>query len=670
MWPLFALGVVSVTLFLYIPGFILLRSTRLSSFNQLLCAPVASLLLLIAISVALSIAGVACAWHVVVGLSFVIALLTFLLHSMLVRKRLGRAPHRALNSINKKQLMQLALYLAVSLCVGIYFYVRTLDSPMSIYQENDCFFHLNLIRQHVESQTYYSLSMGSYPQAWHCIAGLAADLLGGHVTIAANVVNFVFSIVIFPLGMLSFLCSIFPNDTRTVTCGSLVTLAFTAFPWGFFVFGPLYPNMAGYSMLPIAMQIFTHFLEWTPLGINRIKRLVGFIFACIALAALHPSAVFVGITILSPYCVYLIYHRTTTRNGNESSPAVHRQKAVMLSFVFVIFVLLIWTALFLAPALSGTVWFQWPAYLSVSQGVYNAFTLAYTKASAPQFFLAVCVFVGFIRSIYNPKYRWIAVGYCIILAMYLVNVTSDGTLKHYLTGFWYTDEFRVAAMAGMAAIPLAALGVDIIYETITKAIRSLQSDMNHLPPITPVLFGGLCLYLIFMPSHTVPMNGYVTTGFGQVGTMLTNGNNLNEDSNGYDLDEYNFVEKVKATVPDNAVVINFPYDGSIYSYGFNGATLYYEALYGFESQKSDSDEAIIRLHLNEISTNPAVQDAVRNSGGEYLLLLDTDSVDGKGLYTGPLDPNSWTGITSITDNTPGFEVVLSEGDMRLYRIVG
>ena len=192
MWPLFALGVVSVTLFLYIPGFILLRSTRLSSFNQLLCAPVASLLLLIAISVALSIAGVACAWHVVVGLSFVIALLTFLLHSMLVRKRLGRAPHRALNSINKKQLMQLALYLAVSLCVGIYFYVRTLDSPMSIYQENDCFFHLNLIRQHVESQTYYSLSMGSYPQAWHCIAGLAADLLGGHVTIAANVVNLLF----------------------------------------------------------------------------------------------------------------------------------------------------------------------------------------------------------------------------------------------------------------------------------------------------------------------------------------------------------------------------------------------------------------------------------------------------------------------------------------------
>ena len=33
-----------------------------------------------------------------------------------------------------------------------------------------------------------------------------------------------------------------------------------------------------------------------------------------------------------------------------------------------------------------------------------------------------------------------------------------------------------------------------------------------------------------------------------------------------------------------------------------------------------------------------------------------------------LDENDWKGITSITDTTPGFKVVLSEGDMRLYEI--
>lgn len=32
-------------------------------------------------------------------------------------------------------------------------------------------------------------------------------------------------------------------------------------------------------------------------------------------------------------------------------------------------------------------------------------------------------------------------------------------------------------------------------------------------------------------------------------------------------------------------------------------------------------------------------------------------------------PENWTGVTNIDENTPGFELVLSEGDMRLYKIV-
>ena len=30
----------------------------------------------------------------------------------------------------------------------------------------------------------------------------------------------------------------------------------------------------------------------------------------------------------------------------------------------------------------------------------------------------------------------------------------------------------------------------------------------------------------------------------------------------------------------------------------------------------------------------------------------------------------WRGLVELDDETPGFEVILSEGDMRLYRVVG
>ena len=33
-----------------------------------------------------------------------------------------------------------------------------------------------------------------------------------------------------------------------------------------------------------------------------------------------------------------------------------------------------------------------------------------------------------------------------------------------------------------------------------------------------------------------------------------------------------------------------------------------------------------------------------------------------------IDNELWSGIRAIDDSTPGFETVLSEGDMRLYRI--
>ena len=32
------------------------------------------------------------------------------------------------------------------------------------------------------------------------------------------------------------------------------------------------------------------------------------------------------------------------------------------------------------------------------------------------------------------------------------------------------------------------------------------------------------------------------------------------------------------------------------------------------------------------------------------------------------EPDKWAGVAAVGDDTPGLEVVLSEGDMRLYRV--
>ena len=65
-----------------------------------------------------------------------------------------------------------------------------------------------------------------------------------------------------------------------------------------------------------------------------------------------------------------------------------------------------------------------------------------------------------------------------------------------------------------------------------------------------------------------------------------------------------------------------------------------------------------------------MHDAFEEVGARYVLILD----QGKS-FRGQPKPNSyddalWTGLMAITDDTPGFEVILSEEDMRLYRILG
>ena len=85
---------------------------------------------------------------------------------------------------------------------------------------------------------------------------------------------------------------------------------------------------------------------------------------------------------------------------------------------------------------------------------------------------------------------------------------------------------------------------------------------------------------------------------------------------------------------------------------------------------SDTAETI-RPRADKIATDKDVQDAVKSTGAEYLILLDQGVAyeDGKWLstYYDSYVP-FWDGLNKVTDETPGYELILADGDMRLYKI--
>ena len=77
----------------------------------------------------------------------------------------------------------------------------------------------------------------------------------------------------------------------------------------------------------------------------------------------------------------------------------------------------------------------------------------------------------------------------------------------------------------------------------------------------------------------------------------------------------------------------------------------------------------IRTKLANYETDADVQKAVEDTGAKYVLQLDQGVAYEEGVWLPQYsDPEPWKGIDDIRDDTPGFKVVLSEGDMRLYEI--
>ena len=137
-------------------------------------------------------------------------------------------------------------------------------------------------------------------------------------------------------------------------------------------------------------------------------------------------------------------------------------------------------------------------------------------------------------------------------------------------------------------------------------------------------------------------------------------------------DERAFLQQVKQTITEEELILNNPYDGSAFAYVSEDLRVYYRYLGVYNSGSSENDfSRTIREHLCDVAGSVDVQDAVAKTGSQYLLVLDQGDLDTEDnrRYNVSYNSDQWVGIESISDDTPGFEPVLSEGDMRLYRIV-
>lgn len=692
MWSMFVASVLAGALFLYLPSLLLLWGFRLPCLTALVCAPLVSISVYCLLCMLYAQANVFNSW---VMLALPLLFLGFA--ALVVEWHCGRSsvirfgvayspdvkPHVGDGRWWRSDWAVLGLYVVIGLVVSTVCFVFVLDGPDSFVREYDNVHHLGVTVSFVESGNWSPFAaslyateadvvisplpgLGFYPTAWNCMTALLVSFLGVSSPLAANAVNFLFVGVVLPVSMFSFMKVLFPKSLGIVVFGSLCTLGFSAFPWMLMVFGPLYPNMIAFCMLPAVAFCFISLFSQ---GVGRSARVAAGILFCLGIlccAFAQPNAVFTVAVFLIPFCV-----RQAVRAFDFISVPSDRKRLVQIACGMLACVLIaaIWFALYKAPFLQSVVSHSWPAITSKPQAFLDALGLGF-RSGGMQIVLAGFVVVGMLYTLRHRAHLWLSCSYALAGLLYVVSASSDGPLQHLLTGFWYTDSFRVAASAVLCAIPLASMG-------LWAAVQACARVVNRMAPQTlssRILVCSACAVSLafvlgnYYPGVAIARHGVSETSLGFTLSSLQ-WQNDEVTPTVYDADERAFVQCVKDTVDSDALLLNVPDDGSAFAYGADGVRIYYRYLRTYGESDETEDSKLIRNHLAEISSNESVRDAVRNVGGEYLLVLDQGEsrLESPRLFTYE-DGSNWTGIEAVTDTTPGFEVVLSEGDMRLYRI--
>lgn len=641
MWFSFMVALFACAVLVYLPGALQLRCFGFRGPEQIALSPILSVSELVIIGIAFTSIGVSGPLPVVLAIAVSTAMIMLAGNIFIRDNRLA---------IPGLSWCHFCIYIVVGIALGFWYFVWNLDGPGSFVQEFDNAYHLNLITKFIESGCYSSLhasifsdDMSYYPAAFHVVAALVGSLTGTASSLAENTSIFVFAFCVFPGSMYLFLAYLFKGERLPILLGSLVVLAFSAFPWGFLVAGPLYSNMAALAVLPALMSAFMQIFEEG----SRCKKIS---YALIVFAGLayelfaQPNAVFTAIVVLSPFMAQLIIQKLDDR-----------KYGVVASVAFVMAAVIFLLVCYKLPFLSSVTHYNCIPYTGTAYQAAIDFADFGYRNTVAQPVLSILALLGILAVLAKKRLRWILFP---LLFFFVGYVVAGCKGPSFFTGFWYNDVDRIAANAVLLLIPLATIGFAFLIKVLISLIEQGIGPVSRRWCVT-VISAAVCLG-VFCPSHIDAGNGYVNTAFGDRASRL---DELAKSAVSLTADEKEFLLECKDVVGEEPA-LNVPYDGSVFAYSICGLRTEYTQFFS----SKDEECQVVQHKLNCYVDDPDAKNALESLGVSYYLKLDEEDDPDSTFYDAFFKKSEWDGMLAVDDSTPGFEVVLSRGDMRLYRI--
>lgn len=674
MWLNFWFAVLVSVLVIWIPSYFAARSFGFESDKALVVSP------LIGIGIMAIIGELLAVKFSIPANVFWIVVVAVCVSSYVMEAK------RGLKTIKTKalNLKPLVAYIVMGIMAGCVCYVSVADTPTNTCQAVDMVHHIGAVRSFILTGKFSSLAQGTYmldvdqaiapwkglstyPSSYHHLVAIVAQISGVGSAIAINAVNFTFASIVFPVCIYALINEMFDGKDEYLWAGAVFTSGFTIFPWGYLVYGPLYPNMAAFAAMPALFAVFMCVFKSGISKYQRAHMVEAFLLSAVGLACLHPSAIFTSAIFLMPYCLHLI-------NGLDDK--VRLGKISVNKYILSVLLIVCWIGFFWVAGNTGAVRkmgeFDWGITCDKLWGWKNIVRVAYVGSffvCPPQYFVAYAILFGIAGALYKKENVWAVLSYLLICVALYINATSGGAFKHFIGAFWYTDPYRFGAMASIFAIPLCAMGIVFIKDCIAALFTKFNLEKLVKPVLVCLL--GCALWVTYAPvsgeigNYTFMCGGKLEYSLGSIRERIQRDMNLREP---YSSEEEDFVREIQSKIDHDDLIINNPHDGSMFSYGLDNLRIYYRPLSGYgDDPKEESRSVLIRQHLDEYATNKDVQKAVKDIDAKYVLQLVDKSEKPESEEFPTL--NDFDGIKNINENTPGFKLVEKRGDMALYEIV-
>jgi hypothetical protein len=281
----------------------------------------------------------------------------------------------------------------------------------------------------------------------------------------------------------------------------------------------------------------------------------------------------------------------------------------------------------------------WEPNATLKQAIGQTVSLA-PNATPSWLPLGIVVGVCALAVLLGSRSRWLLVAFVAAGAMSVATrATPVGDLRYVLTGNWYSDNNRVTVMLATAAVPLLAVGLDVMLREAARRMPALRGAAGGL--LALVLCAAIIALGFFSPS-TVRSDEYLEREWR--GDALLSA------------DERALLEQLPEVVPEDAVIATNAWNGSSLAYAISDR----QVLNTFMGFQAEPEVHLLNAELDDAATNPEVCDAAEELNVEYALDFGPRELHGRSA--------TYTGLNEISE-TGSAEVVLQVGEAKLLRML-